>query len=121
MYHEFFLSPGPGPPPPPTITDISFSAGVSFTVRWSGNSRDKFNVDIFPNNLYCDKRRTSYTCQYNSENLGQSYVLNVTARSCDNQRESGTTITLNLGMSLYLILHQCMHVDEFGTNYNYRC
>ena len=97
----------PGHPPAPTITDVSFTAGVSFTVEWSESpgsceTVDGFSVNITPNDLSCTRSSmTTVTCSYNETHLGQMYTFSVAALNCDTQRGDEATRTLDLqGMSL---------------------
>ena len=92
-----FLS--PAPPPAPTITDVSFTAGVSFTVKWSETSGscetvDDFAFNITPNDLSCT--RSTMTCSYNRTHLGRMYTFTVAALNCGTQRGDEATITINL-------------------------
>ena len=95
-----FLS--PAPPPAPTITDVSFTAGVSFTVEWSETSGscetvDGFTFNITPNDLSCTRSTmTTVTCSYNRTHLGQMYTFTVAALNCGTQRGDEATITINL-------------------------
>ena len=114
-----FLS--PAPPPAPTITDVSFTAGVSFTVEWSETSGscetvDNFTFNITPNDLSCTRSTmTTVTCSYSRTHLGQMYTFSVAALNCGTQRGDEATITINLqGVSLTKIVKHghnvyCVH------------
>ena len=96
----FFFS--PASPPTPTITDVSFTAGVSFAVKWSETSGscetvDGFAFNITPDYLSCTRSTmTTVTCSYNRTHLGQMYTFSVAALNCGTQSGDEATITINL-------------------------
>ena len=101
----------PDPPPAPTITIVSFTDDVSFTVEWSETpgspeTVDNFTFNITPNDLSCTRSTmTAVTCSYNRTHLGQMYTFTVAALNCGTQRGDEATITINLqGVSLTKIV-----------------
>lgn len=116
----------PAPPPAPTITDVSFTAGVSFTVEWSETpgsceTVDNFTFNITPNDLSCTRSTmTTVTCSYNRTHLGQMYTFTVAGLNCGTQSGDEATITISLqGMSLTKIVkhgHNVpVYIGMFGT------
>ena len=100
--HTSSVSLPPALPSAPTITDVSFTTGVSFTVEWtetpgSCETVDGFTVNITPNDLSCTRSsRTTVTCSYNRTHLGQRYTFSVATLNCDTQRGNEATRTVNL-------------------------